>query len=232
MTTTNRLLAIFNTLLAIILVLVLIQFAPSVANANSTTIVACANKKTGDLRIAYKKCSKNENKVTWGIGGKEGAAGPQGQKGDSGKDAPDHPVVKDANGIRVPNVLTISNDGTPYVLHEGKILGLNLYSGSYVESRNANITYSTSNCTGNPVLVVYELPVDYRFWSMQSIGAYDSVTSSRLPGLFKIQPPAIQGDTYLVKDGMCEVADQSFYIPLVEISPPPSLSGPLSIVFE
>lgn len=75
MTRTNRLLVIFNTLLATILVLVLIQFAPSVANANSTTIVACANKKTGALRIAYKACSKKENNVTWGVTGPQGATG-------------------------------------------------------------------------------------------------------------------------------------------------------------
>ena len=88
MTKTNRLLAIFNTLLATILVLALIQFAPSVANADSTTIVACADKKTGALRIAYKKCGKNENKVSLGKGGSKGATGPQGSTGPAGATGP------------------------------------------------------------------------------------------------------------------------------------------------
>jgi len=224
-----------------ILVLLIAQLAPSVANAGSSTVKACANKETGALRLAYKKCSKKEKSVSWGVIGAQGVAGPdgqkgdpgpQGQKGDSGKDSPDQPVIKDANGIRVPNVISISPEGTPYVLHEGRIFGINLSDGSYEESRSVLLTYSTENCTGNPVLIVYELPVDYRFWNMKSIGAYDSITGSRFPGLFKAQPPAIQGDTYMDKDGVCEVADQSFYIPLVEISPPPSLSGPLNIVFE
>lgn len=81
MTKTNRLLVIFNTLLATILVLVLVQFAPSVANAGSTTIVACADKKTGSLRIAYKKCTKSENTVSWGLSGPRGATGPAGAAG-------------------------------------------------------------------------------------------------------------------------------------------------------
>ena len=246
----TRQLAILNVLLMTILVLLIVQLAPSVANAGSSTVKACANKETGALRLAYKKCSKKEKSVSWGVIGPQGVAGSQGQKGDPGlqgqkgdpglqgqkgdpgQDSPDQPVVKDANGIRVRNVLSISTEGIPYVLHEGRIFGINLSDGSYEESRSVTLTYSTNGCTGNPVLVVYELPVDYRFWNMKSIGAYDSITGSRFPGLFKAQPPAIQGDTYFVKDGTCEVADQSFYIPLVEISPPPSLSGPLTIVFE
>jgi hypothetical protein len=68
-------------LLAAILVVVLVQFAPSVSNAASTTIVACADKKTGDLRIAYKKCTGNENNVSWGITGPKGATGAKGATG-------------------------------------------------------------------------------------------------------------------------------------------------------
>ena len=81
---TNRLLVVFNSLLATILVLVLVQFTPSVANADSKAIVACADKKTGALRIAYKACSKRENRVTWGVTGPQGATGSQGASGANG----------------------------------------------------------------------------------------------------------------------------------------------------
>lgn len=88
MTKTNRLLVIFNTLLATILVLVLVQFAPSIANADSTLIVACANKETGALRIAYKACNKKENNVTWGATGPQGATGATGPQGATGATGP------------------------------------------------------------------------------------------------------------------------------------------------
>ena len=122
MSKNNRLLVVFNTLLATILVLVLIQFAPSVANANSTTIVACANKKTGALRIAYRACSKKENNVTWGVTGPQGATGatgPQGASGPAGQDRSGYAVVKDDNGVLIPNVVDLNwaNWG-PIVLKE------------------------------------------------------------------------------------------------------------------
>lgn len=84
MTKTNRLLVILNFLLASILVLVLIQFGPSAANTKSSKIVACADKKTGALRLAYKACTKSENKVDWGITGPRGAAGATGPQGEAG----------------------------------------------------------------------------------------------------------------------------------------------------
>lgn len=75
MNRTNRLLAIFNTLLAAILILALVQFASSIAYAKPTTIVACAEKNTGALRIAYKSCTDKENYVTWGVTSSQSAAG-------------------------------------------------------------------------------------------------------------------------------------------------------------
>ena len=78
MTKTNRLLLIMNTLLALILVLVIVQFATPNANAASSTIAACANKKTGVLRLAKPACTSSETKVAWGIEGPAGAQGPAG----------------------------------------------------------------------------------------------------------------------------------------------------------
>lgn len=66
MNKTNRLLVIFNTLLTTTLVFFGAQMVPSTANAESTTIVACADKSSGALRIAYRSCTTKENNVAWG----------------------------------------------------------------------------------------------------------------------------------------------------------------------
>ena len=84
MTKTNRLLLTMNVLLALILVLVLIQFAPRPAVAATRDITACANKKTGALRLATKACTKKETRVSWGATGPAGPAGPTGPTGARG----------------------------------------------------------------------------------------------------------------------------------------------------
>lgn len=78
MSKTNRLLLMMNVLLSLILVLVLIQFMPKPANAATGDISACANKKTGALRLATKACTKKETPVSWGATGPAGPAGPAG----------------------------------------------------------------------------------------------------------------------------------------------------------
>lgn len=67
------------------------------ASSNSKTIVACANKKTGVLRLTSSgKCRKSEERVVWnqpsqstltdvqGIAGPQGPAGPSGPQGPAG----------------------------------------------------------------------------------------------------------------------------------------------------
>lgn len=81
MTKTNRLLLIMNVLLALILVLVLIQFAPKPAFASTGEVTACANKKTGALRLATKACTKKEKQVSWSVAGPAGPAGATGAAG-------------------------------------------------------------------------------------------------------------------------------------------------------
>jgi len=66
------------------LVLIFAQFVPLTAVASGSTVVACANKKTGALRIAYKKCTRKENSISWGQTGAQGAAGPAGAQGPAG----------------------------------------------------------------------------------------------------------------------------------------------------
>lgn len=52
----------------------------------STEIVLCANKKSGDVRHTKKKCSKSETRLVMNSKGLDGTAGPQGQQGVPGQD--------------------------------------------------------------------------------------------------------------------------------------------------
>ena len=72
------------------------------ASSSSTVIRACANKRTGALRLAN-KCRKGERSVTWsqtgpqgerglaGANGVNGAPGTTGAKGQQGKEGPQGP---------------------------------------------------------------------------------------------------------------------------------------------
>lgn len=156
MTKTTRLLVIFNTLLATILVLVLIQFAPSVANAGTTTVVACADKATGALRIAYKSCTKKENKVTWGTVGSKGATGARGPAGSSSPGSGF--VVRDATGAIVENVVSVDlSDPTSamaIVFREGALWNLDLTTGEFMILNGGSNWFLTSDCTGERVAPV------------------------------------------------------------------------------
>jgi hypothetical protein len=63
------------------------------ASSSSSTIKACANKKTGALRLAS-KCKSSERSVSWsvtgpqGVAGATGDAGVPGPKGDTGAAGP------------------------------------------------------------------------------------------------------------------------------------------------
>src|SRR5205085_2950000 len=53
------------------------------ASGSGNVIKACANKKTGALRLA-KKCRRNERPVSWSIQGPQGVPGKNGTNGTSG----------------------------------------------------------------------------------------------------------------------------------------------------
>lgn len=54
------------------------------ATAGSPVIRACANKRTGALRLA-RRCRHNERRVTWNQVGPQGPAGPRGRTGLTGR---------------------------------------------------------------------------------------------------------------------------------------------------
>lgn len=218
MTRTNRLLVIFNTLLATILVLVLIQFAPSVANAGSTTVVACANKKNGDLRIAYKKCTKNENKVTWGAIGPKGATGARGPAGSS-VGGPNF-VVRDANGVIIENVVSVDvnfeNTGIAVVIREGALWNLNLKTGEFFHSNGGSNWFLTSDCTGEMIAPIDVYGPNQAIWG----GSWE-----------KTGELALTGDIYFNYLDGCALAgtpvfNQKYFL-ITDVTQPSTLPGPL-----
>jgi hypothetical protein len=70
------------------------------ATSQSPVIRACANKKTGALRLAS-KCRRSERRVSWNVQGPAGLRGPAGRPGTNG-----------ANGARGANGTNGLNGGT------------------------------------------------------------------------------------------------------------------------
>jgi hypothetical protein len=250
MTRTNRLLVIFNILLATILVLVLIQFAPSVANANSTTIVACANKKTGALRIAYKACSKKENNVTWGVTGPQGAtgaAGPQGAAGANGatgatgaagQDRSGYAVVKDANGNTVSGVIEIFGETRNFFrIVDGGIWYFSIETGLPLENDGDDpFLYKNSSCTGERIMgsPLQTGAPSYLYNLQKRFPVTELGGESKFYRLSSTTPVALSGYTHLVNYlGNCVAFAQdynpTFGFNVTEITQLPSLPAPLTI---
>lgn len=248
MTKTHRLLVIFNTLLASILVLVLVQFAPSIANADSTTIVACANKKTGALRIAYKACSKKENNVIWGVTGSQGPAGATGAQGATGAtgtagtaglDRTGGAIVKDATGTPVTNVVSVDAwNGNFY-----RLVGNYLWNYSFLTGQPASyadddsLVYTTSNCTGDFMLETsLTSNAISDFYSMSKI--YNVREGGGNVGYYRLnssQPVSINPFYYAYMvdyRGQCVLYNRSppvLGFLITEVSPAQSLPAPLTM---
>ena len=61
-----------------IFALLTMQLQAATAQATSSSIAACANTKTGALRLATPACNKSERKVAWGVQGPQGPSGTNG----------------------------------------------------------------------------------------------------------------------------------------------------------
>lgn len=248
MTRTNRLLVIFNSLLATILVLVLVQFAPSIANANSTTIVACANKKTGALRIAYKACSKKENNVTWGVTGPQGPAGATGAQGTTGAtgaqgaaglDSTGSAVIKDSSGNRISQIVSIDYfNGTFNRLIEGKVWTFSLRTGLVIGGVDDDLLmFKNSNCTGENLMGTFLDSVTVTdFYSDLKI--YNPAKLGGAVGFYKMTsstPVATTGYThYINMFGVCTTYTPgggwgAYGFPVTEVTTLPTIPAPLTI---
>ena len=222
MTRTNRLLVIFNTLLATILVLVLIQFAPSVASAGTTTVVACADKKTGALRIAYKSCSKKENKVTWGAVGPKGATGARGPAGSS-VSGPGF-VVRDANGVIVENVVSVDPNfeitGRAVVIREGALWNLNLTTGEFFHLNGGSNWFLTSDCTGEMIAPIDIYGPNQAIWG----GSWKKTGELALTGdIYFNYPDGCAPATAFLSD----IPLTPRYFQFTDVTQPSTLPGPL-----
>ena len=231
MSKTNRLLTITNVLLALILMLVLIQFSPTVANANSTSVVACANKKSGALRMAYKKCKKSENKVSWGVQGTAGATGPQGP---AGLDRSGYAIFKDSNGATINNIVTVGNDGSIYKMVDGSIWGFYALNGSPFGPALVAKFFTSANCVGTNV---YPAPGGANNWISAStvIEVSNPATGASTGECYKAQSLAPIASTlyFQESDGDCRLDEyNTHYLPLTRITPPAAIPGPFSISFN
>lgn len=231
MSKTNRLLTITNVLLALILMLVLIQFSPTVANANSTSVVACANKKSGALRMAYKKCKKSENKVSWGIQGTAGATGPQGP---AGLDRSGYPVFKDSTGATINNIVTVGNDGSIYKIVYGLMWGFHALNGSPFGPAQVTKMFTSANCVG---AYVYPVAGGTNNWISAStvFEVLNPATGGSTSEFYKAQSlvPIASTVYFQDSDGDCSRdSTGTHYLPLTRTTPPASIPGPFSISFN
>jgi hypothetical protein len=78
------------------------------ASSSSPTIRACANKKTGALRLAN-KCRKGERAVSWSRTGPQGVAGLAGAKGATGTEGPKGP-----EGAQGPGATSFTSPPLPH----------------------------------------------------------------------------------------------------------------------
>jgi hypothetical protein len=134
--------------------------------SGSSTIQACADKRTGVMRLISRgSCKRTETKVSWNVQGPQGLPGPTGArgetgatgaKGESGANATS-PRVVDANGKLIGPVLGdgVSSRATPafLVLVDGRLWSM---SSSEYEIRGTagyGPFYSDSSCT-SPVAAI------------------------------------------------------------------------------
>lgn len=242
MNKTNRLLTITNVLLAMILMLVLVQFAPTAASANSSTIVACANKKSGALRIAYKKCKKKERAITWGSTGPQGPAGPQGAPGatgsqgatgSAGQDRSGFPIIRDGSGRTVSNIVETNwANGGPHVKVGNLVWGFNINTGQAFALSGEQMAYTNSNCLdGFGFSRAYPDVYLHESRTIQFVDeAYIPLEAVHI--ISDLEPES--GPVYYINhEGNCTL-DQThelFYF-VEEVTPPAALPAPLTISFN
>ena len=155
------------------------------AGAGAATIKACANKKTGAVRVisGKKKCKKSEKKLTWNTKGVAGTNGTNGTNGANG--APGQPQSIQRFDATLPNdgnpTALFSASGVTYSFKCSFALVLNIGElfadaasgesyGSGVFARPTGVTAQSS-----------DIKTDLRFQTLGGGGkaiAYDTTTSS------------------------------------------------------
>src|SRR5436309_13652161 len=102
------------------------------ATSKSSVIRACANKRTGALRLAS-KCRRKERSIFWNQTGPAGLQGPRGAKGATGATgATGAPGIKGTNGINGTNGLNGATNVTVKTA-TGPAVKENEFSGAGVQ---------------------------------------------------------------------------------------------------
>ncbi|MGD0272320.1 MAG: hypothetical protein ABSB96_01090 [Gaiellaceae bacterium] len=91
--------------------------------SSAGTLHACANKKTGALRLAS-KCKKSEKKVSWNVRGARGVAGPAGVAGLAG-------AAGTAGATGPSDAWEASSPGMTDVTSTEMVLSVTVPAGSY-----------------------------------------------------------------------------------------------------
>jgi hypothetical protein len=111
------------------------------ATSSESVIRACANKRTGVLRIA-KRCKRNERRVTWGVVGPQGRQGVRGFTGSRGFSgatgtggAPGKAGPTGPEGPQGPGATTFST-----TVNEGQTLTLATLSNGVIVTGTCNGT--------------------------------------------------------------------------------------------
>lgn len=103
--------------------------------ATATVIKACANNKSGALRLATKgKCKSTERAVSWNIAGPRGLKGAEGEKGDRGLRGATGAVS--INGDKCSDTQYIGYDGEKWTCVSAPI-------SAFLYSTGTNLSFST-----------------------------------------------------------------------------------------
>ncbi len=141
---------------------------PAGTAAAKTTYKACANKKTGEMRLVLKgkKCKKNEKKLKWNVKGKtggQGATGPQGLPGANGAIGPAGAFdAVDQTGKRIGTLVGMLSAYPMVRLDSGALL---LWSNNPADPNALAVAvpqvfYRGAGCAGDAYGVHSALPFD------------------------------------------------------------------------
>ncbi len=113
------------------------------AASSAGTLHACANKKTGALRLAS-KCKKSEKKVSWNVRGARGVAGPAGAAGLAG-------ATGSAGATGPSDAWEASSPGMTDITSTEMVLSVTVPAGSYdvtgtAQEQNHDVAPATMNC--------------------------------------------------------------------------------------
>lgn len=207
--------------------------------AGDSEIRACANKKTGSIRLLTRGvCSKkSETRLSWNKQGPQGVQGAKGETGQVGVTGSSS-VVVDAAGKEIGPLLGVNQGSRSFVVVNGqRIWELNSQTQRGWGMNQISILYSDSNCRqrvgmGDGSKISDQVVFGY---TDSNLGTYISVSqdayafwSDMTKSLYKspdCQLASIQDRRYEVGG-----SDSKTYFYILDSIMPPSYAPPLRIV--